>query len=52
MAAPTNAAEAKILLANPEPSTHGPKRKYRYVALKSALGDKADIRLGSPDVCK
>jgi hypothetical protein len=26
MAAPTNAAFVKILLANSEPSTHGPKR--------------------------
>jgi len=27
MAAPTNAANVKKSLANPEPSTHGPKRK-------------------------
>jgi hypothetical protein len=28
MAAPTNAAGVKKALANPEPSTHGPKRRY------------------------
>jgi len=27
MAAPTNAAGVKKVLANPEPSTHGPRRK-------------------------
>jgi len=29
MAAPTNAAKVKILLANPEPSTHGPFANWR-----------------------
>ncbi|MET4792682.1 hypothetical protein ABIF64_004860 [Bradyrhizobium japonicum] len=29
MAAPTNAAKVKILLANPEPSTHGSWQTYR-----------------------
>ena len=32
MAAPTNAAKVKILLANPEPSTHGP-----FVSISSLL---------------
>jgi hypothetical protein len=28
MAAPTTAAHVKKTLANPEPSTHGPKRRF------------------------
>ena len=38
MAAPTNAASVKKTLANPEPSTHGPKRTRRASAAVSAFG--------------
>jgi hypothetical protein len=38
MAAPTNAAFVKKTLANPEPSTHGPKRTRRASAAVSAFG--------------
>jgi hypothetical protein len=31
MAAPTNAANVKKVLANSEPSTHGPKQTYVFV---------------------
>jgi hypothetical protein len=31
MAAPTNAANVKKVLANPEPSTHGAKRTYHVL---------------------
>jgi hypothetical protein len=43
MAAPTNAAFVKKVLANSEPSTHGPKRTFRGGGLESAFGGKADI---------
>jgi len=36
MAAPTNAAKVKFLLANREPSTHGPSAKLQDAALLSA----------------
>jgi hypothetical protein len=32
MAATTTAARVKKALANPEPSTHGPSRRIRYLA--------------------
>src|SRR5215813_4168 len=38
MAAPTKGCDVKILLANPEPSTHGPKRTSRASAAMSAVG--------------
>ena len=43
MAAPTNAALVKKVLANSEPSTHGPKRTSRPRRGMSAFGGKADI---------
>ena len=43
MAAPTNAAFVKKVLANSEPSTHGPKRTFRLRRGMSAIGGKADI---------
>jgi hypothetical protein len=43
MAAPTNAAFVKKVLANSEPSTHGPKRTFGDSCLESAFGGKADI---------
>ena len=45
MAAPTNAALVKKVLANPEPSTHGPSRKSRDVRLipQSALKQTFDF---------
>ena len=43
MAAPTNAAFVKKVLANSEPSTHGPSRKWRDVRHKSEMRAKADI---------
>jgi len=42
MAAPTNAALVKKVLANSEPSTHGPKRTRQSFAFASAFGGKAD----------
>jgi hypothetical protein len=38
MAAPTNAAGVKKVLANPEPSTHGPTRTFVEVYLAPLLG--------------
>jgi hypothetical protein len=43
MAAPTNAAFVKKVLANSEPSTHGPKPTFCDCGLESAFGGKADI---------
>ena len=40
MAAPTNAARVEKVLANPEPSTHGPKR--RFVALQSYVRSRGE----------
>ena len=42
MAAPTNAANVKKALANPEPSTHGTKLPIRDVRYLIANGGKAD----------
>ena len=44
MAAPTNAANVKKVLANSEPSTHGTKRTCRVALHMSAIGGKADMR--------
>ena len=38
--------KVKILLANPEPSTHGPKQTWRCVTLVSAFGGGADLLCG------
>jgi len=43
MAAPTNDCNVKKVLANPEPSTHGPKRTSLVTPHMSAFGGKADI---------
>jgi hypothetical protein len=43
MAAPTNAANVKKVLANPEPSTHGTFRTWRDVRLESVIRSEADI---------
>ena len=40
MAAPTNAANVKKALANPEPSTHGPLRWSRFTG---QFGGKAKM---------
>jgi hypothetical protein len=40
MAAPTNAANVKKVLANPEPSTHGTKRTIQLCPRLSAFGPK------------
>jgi len=37
MAAPTNCCKVKILLANPEPSTHGPSRHFAAVQQSGSL---------------
>jgi hypothetical protein len=50
MAAPTNAALVKKVLANSEPSTHGPKRTCKKRESTSAFKGKADIANRSPDV--
>src|SRR5450756_2391575 len=42
MAAPTNAANVKKILANPEPSTHGTKRTNRLHRILSPIGCTAD----------
>jgi hypothetical protein len=39
------AFDVKILLANSEPSTHGPKRTRRRRSAMSAFGGKADIEI-------
>jgi hypothetical protein len=44
MAAPTNTALVKKVLANSEPSTHGPKRTDQYRPRLSAVEVRADIR--------
>jgi hypothetical protein len=49
MAAPTNAANVKKALANPEPSTHGPKAKCHDVRYSAAVGVKADSARTSPN---
>jgi len=38
MAAPTNAVGVKKVLANPEPSTHGPKAKSGPALKRSLIG--------------
>jgi hypothetical protein len=43
MAAPTNAANVKKILANPEPSTHGTFRTWRDVRVESAFGGIAEV---------
>jgi hypothetical protein len=43
MAAPTNAAYVKKVLANWEPSTHGTKRTFPFAPHMSAIGGKADM---------
>jgi len=43
MAAPTNAAYVKKVLANSEPSTHGTSRTWRDVRLESVMRSIADI---------
>jgi len=43
MAAPTNAANVKKVLANSEPSTHGTFRTWRDVRNSVAIGGKADV---------
>jgi hypothetical protein len=50
MAAPTNAAFVKNVLANSEPSTHGTKRTSRSCRTMSAFGGKADITREQTDV--
>jgi hypothetical protein len=49
MAAPDKPCDVKILLANPEPSTHGTKRSRIAGSPWSALRGKADIRTGPAD---
>jgi hypothetical protein len=39
----TRPCDVKILLANPEPSTHGTSATYAIVRKKSASGAKADL---------
>jgi hypothetical protein len=43
MAAPTNAARVKILLANSEPSTHGPLRRYCGRQRMATFDGKAEV---------
>jgi len=40
MAAPTNPANVKKALANPEPSTHGPQAKSGDVRFRAVVGEK------------
>jgi hypothetical protein len=51
MAAPTNAANVKKVLANSEPSTHGTKRTSASAPHMSAFGGKADMTFCSANVC-
>src|SRR5262245_16404430 len=43
MAAPTKPAGVKKVLANPEPSTHGTKRRKTMSATTSASGGEAEM---------
>jgi len=49
MAAPTNAAGVKKVLANLEPSTHGPTRTCRIGLNMSAVGGGTDMPLKQAD---
>ena len=51
MAAPTNAANVKKVLANSEPSTHGTKRTCLVALHMSAFGGKADMTFCAAHVC-
>jgi hypothetical protein len=44
MAAPTNAALVKKVLANSEPSTHGPSRHFAALWNLAAIGAISDSR--------
>ena len=51
MAAPTNAADAKKTLANPEPSTHGPSRHFaatQHFGRFRSEADKITILIRAP----
>ena len=41
--------KVKILLANPEPSTHGPSRQLVRCSGLSGVGGKADLPAERPD---
>ena len=43
MAAPTNAANVKKALANPEPSTHGPSLHFAATQQLGRIRSEADI---------
>src|ERR1044071_5254201 len=47
MAAPTNAANVKKSLANPEPSTHGTKPTFNVLCSMSAFGVKRTSLIGA-----
>jgi hypothetical protein len=47
MAAPTNAALVKKVLANSEPSTHGPSRQIVLCNRMSAFGRRAEVTKSS-----
>jgi hypothetical protein len=52
MAAPTTAARVKKALANPEPSTHGPKREVADWQLRGEVRTLARVRgSGNPIPC-
>jgi hypothetical protein len=53
MAAPTNAANVKILLANSEPSTHGTSRQFATTHQFGRFQSEADIQgatIAEPDL--
>jgi hypothetical protein len=43
MAAPTKPCDVKILLANPEPSTHGTSRQFAVTQHSVAFGAKQTL---------
>jgi hypothetical protein len=43
MAAPTNTALVKKVLANSEPSTHGPERRLLRDSNMSGIGGEAEV---------
>jgi hypothetical protein len=49
MAAPTNAAYVKKVLANSEPSTHGTFRTWPVRLTTSVLEGKADFPVARPE---
>jgi hypothetical protein len=44
---PTGICDVKIILANSEPSTHVPSRKWHFAKMISGIPSKADLRVSN-----